>query len=72
MVIHEGDHGVLHAHLLRAHTVVHVLLELGGQGLDDELGVSDLLSVELDERQQAALRAELVVVVDILEKRTIL
>jgi hypothetical protein len=67
MILDHGDHGVLNVLLLGRQALVHVLLELLGQGLDDDVGVADLLAVQLDEGQEAALGAELGVVGNILE-----
>ena len=69
MVVHEGVHGVKDALLLLGEVLVHLLVELGAEGVDDELGVGDLLAVQLDEGQEAALGAELAAVLDILGKK---
>ena len=69
MVVHEGVHGVKDALLLLGEVLVHLLVELGAEGVDDELGVGDLLTVQLDEGQEAALGAELAAVLDILGKK---
>ena len=55
MILDHGDHCVLNVLLLIGQTLVRILLELLGQGLDDDVGVADLLSVQLDEGQEAAL-----------------
>ena len=68
VVVDHGHHGVLDAPLVLAEAVVHVLAQLLAQRVDDELAVGDLLPVELHERQQAALRAELVPVLDVLQR----
>lgn len=68
VVVHHGAHGVLHPLLLRPHAGVQVLLQALAQLSDDELGVGDLLPVQLHEGQQAALGAELAVVVHVLER----
>jgi hypothetical protein len=60
VVLHHGDHGVLHILLVRCEIVGRVLLlELGGQLLDDVVGVADLLAVQLGERQQTSLGPQL-------------
>lgn len=69
MIVDECDHGVLDGGLLGVHAGVHVLVQLLAQSLDDELAVWDLLAVELDEGELAALGAELVVVVYVLEEK---
>ena len=70
MVVHEGVHGVEDALLFLGEVLVHLLVELGAEGVDDELGVGDLLAVQLDEGQEAALGAELAAVLDILGKKS--
>ena len=67
VVVDHGHHGVLHAPLVLAEAVVHVLAELLAERVDDELAVGDLLPVELDEGQQAALGPQLVPVLDVLQ-----
>ena len=72
MILDHGDHCVLNVLLLGCQALVHVLLELLGQGLDDDVGVADLLAVQLDEGQEAALGAELGVVGNILKLKKML
>lgn len=49
MVLHHGDHGMLNVLLLRCQVGSGVLLlELGGQLLDDVVGVADFLAIQLD------------------------
>ena len=72
MILDHGDHRVLNVLLLVGQPLVHFFLELLGQRLDDDVGVADLLAVQLDEGQEAALGAELRVVGDILEQKLIL
>ena len=67
MILDHCDHRVLHILLLVGQALVRVLLELLGQGLDDDVGVADLLAVQLHEGQEAALRAELRVVGNVLK-----
>ena len=67
VVVDHGHHGVLHALLLLAEPVVHVLAELLPEGADDEFAVGDLLPVELDERKEAAFGAQFVKVLDVLQ-----
>ena len=67
MILDHGDHRVLDVLLLVGQALVRVLLELLGQGLDDDVRVADLLAVQLDEGQEAALRAELRVVSHVLK-----
>ena len=68
MVVHHRHHGVLHSLLLGGQAFVEVLAQLVSQGLDDKLGVGDLLSVVLDEGKETALGTELVAVVNVLER----
>ena len=49
-------------------TLVHLLLVLLGQVLDDQVGVGDLLSVQLHEGQEAPLAPQLSIVIYVLEK----
>ena len=67
VVVDHGHHGVLHAPLVLAEAVVHVLAELLAERVDDELAVGDLLPVELDEGQEPAFGAQLVLVLDVLQ-----
>ena len=67
VVVDHGHHGVLDAPLVLAEALVHVLAQLLAQRPDDELAVGDLLPVELDEGQQAALGPQLVPVLDVLQ-----
>ena len=68
MVVDDGCEGVLRGQLLLRHPFVEVLaLHLLGQRLDDDLRVGDLVAVQLDEREKAALGAELGVVVHVLQ-----
>jgi hypothetical protein len=49
MVLHHGDHSMLNVLLLRSQVGSGVLLlELGGQLLDDVVGVTDFLAIQLD------------------------
>ena len=67
MVLHHGDHGMLHVLLLGCQVGCRVLLlELGSQLLDDGVGVGDLLAIQLNEGQQPPLGSELGVVVNVL------
>ena len=45
MILDHGDHRVLNVLLLVGQPLVHVLLELLGQRLDDDVGVADLLAI---------------------------
>ena len=67
MILDHGDHRVLDVLLLVGQALIRVLLELLGQGLDDDVRVADLFAVQLDEGQEAALRAELRVVSHVLK-----
>ena len=71
MVLHHGNHRVLDVLLVRSQLSWHLLLELLGQGLDDHVAVGDLLSVELNEGQEALLGAVLALVVHILQNEII-
>ena len=67
VVLHHRHHGVLHVLLVGREVDTGVLLaELGGQLLDDEVGVADLLAVELDEGEESPLGPQFRVVVDVL------
>ncbi len=70
MILDHGDHRVLNVLLFGGQSFVHVLVELLCQGLDDDVGVADLLPVQLDERKKAALGAELGVVGNILKSKS--
>ena len=49
MVLHHGDHSMLNVLLLGSQVGSGVLLlELGGQLLDDVVGVADFLAIQLD------------------------
>ena len=67
MIFDHGDHRVLHVLLLVGQAFVHLLLKLLGQGLDDDVRVADLFTVQLDERQKSALGSNLRVVGNILK-----
>ena len=69
MILHHGDHSVLNVLLVGLQAVVHVLLKGLAQALDDQVGVADLLAVELHKGQKAALRAKLGVVSHILKTK---
>ena len=67
MVFHHGDHGVLDVLLVLAQLSGHLLLKLLGEGLDDHVAVRNLLSIELNEGQEAFLGSELAFVIHILK-----
>lgn len=67
MIVNHGHHGVLHTELILAHAFIHVLVQFLAQGLDDEFGIGDFLSVVLDERQETTLGSQFAIVVHILE-----
>ena len=57
VILHHGDHSMLDILLLCAKALGRVLLfEFGSQLLDDNVGVANFLSVQLDEGEQASLR----------------
>ena len=67
VVFHHGDHRVLDVLLVLAQLGRHLLLELLGEGLDDDVAVSNLLSIELNEGQETFLGAELAFVIHVLK-----
>ena len=66
VVLDHRDRRVRDGLLLGAQACVDVLVELGAELAENYRAVSDLLAVQLDERQLALLRAELHLVVDVL------
>ena len=71
MVVDHGGHGVGHPGLLGIHALVQVLVQGLPQGLDYQLGVGDLLPVQLHERQEAALGPQLAVVRHVLKEKCV-
>ena len=67
MILNHGNHGMLNVLLVLAQLGRHLLLELLGEGLDDHVAVRNLLSIELNEGQQAFLGSELAFVIHILK-----
>ena len=70
VVLDHGYRRVGDGALLRAQAGVDVLAELLAELAQDHRAVAGLLAVQLDERQLAALRAELHLMVHVLEKKT--
>lgn len=55
MVLHHGDHGVLHVFLFSGEVAGRVVfVELGGEGLDDDFAICNFFSVQFDEREHTA------------------
>ena len=70
MILHHGDHGMLDILLFGAQAGSGVFLaKLGRQFLDDNVGIANLLSIQLHEGKQAPLRSEFGVMVDVLQLR---
>ena len=68
MILHHGDHGMLDILLVGTQASSRVLLaKLGCQFLDDNVGIANLLSIQLHEGEHAPLRSEFGVVVDVLQ-----
>lgn len=67
MVLNHGDHGVRNILLVVAESCIKLLLEALRQFLKDDGAVGNLLSIELDKRKLAFFRAELCLVVHILQ-----
>ena len=67
MVLHHGNHGVLDVLLVLGQLSRHLLLQLLGEGLDDHVAVRNLLSIELNEGQEAFLGSELAFVIHVLK-----
>ena len=62
------DHSVLNVLLFRGEALVHLLLVLLGQVLDDQVAVGDLLAVQLHEGQEAPLASQLSIVINVLQR----
>ena len=62
------DHGVLDVLLFCGEALVHLLLVLLGQVLDDQVAVGDLLAVQLHEGQEAPLASQLSIVINVLQR----
>lgn len=72
VVVNHGHHSVLNSHLVASHSLIHVLVQLLAQGLDDELRVGDFLTIQLNEGQKTTLGTEFAIVVHILKTNNII
>ena len=69
MVLNHGNHSMLYVLLFGCQVCCGVLFfEFGGQLFDDDVGVADFFTVQLNKRQQTSFGSELGVVVNALEK----
>ncbi len=69
MILQHRDGSVSYVALFRCQVCVHVGVKVATQFFDDDGTVGDLGSIEFDERQLALVRAELHLVVHILQKQ---